>query len=260
MNIKHTTAICIAISIGPTANIANAATFYFHNDHLGTPQALSNENQQVVWQGDYQPFGQVTETVNNIEQNLRFPGQYQDQETGLHYNYFRDYNPQTGRYLQSDPIGLEGGLNTYVYVQNNPVSYIDPTGEVLIAGAAVGGVVGSVGAFTGALATGSSLGDAAIAGGIGLVVGAASGFFGGIGIGASTVIGGGANLATQLAINNLDPDSCNDFDINWGSAVGSAVGSGWAGAIAAGAGLLPGAIIGWGPSTSTAAIGTALWE
>ena len=74
--------------------------------------------------------------------NLRFPGQYYDQETGLHYNFFRDYDPSTGRYVESDPIGLDGGLNTYVYIDNQPLSYIDPLGLVHWTGTALVGRAG----------------------------------------------------------------------------------------------------------------------
>jgi RHS repeat-associated protein len=64
----------------------------------------------------------------HVTVNLRFPGQYYDQETGLHYNYFRYYDPETGRYITSDPVGLGGGLNTYAYVGSNPLSWIDSWG------------------------------------------------------------------------------------------------------------------------------------
>jgi len=132
-NIAKLAALILAFS--PIQQTA-AETYYFHTDHLGTPQVVTDVDQRVVWQGEYDPFGKAVETVNTVEQNLRFPGQYLDRETALHYNYFRDYNPSLGRYIHSDPIGLQGGLNTYAYVGGNPVIYTDPYG--LWANVAVG--------------------------------------------------------------------------------------------------------------------------
>ncbi len=103
--------------------------YFVQNNHLNTPQAIYDTSQQKVWEGRYTPFGEVVETVSVIENNIRFPGQYHDRETGLYYNYFRDYDPTMGRYIQSDPIGLEGGLNTYIYANPNPVLYVDPYGQ-----------------------------------------------------------------------------------------------------------------------------------
>jgi len=114
--------------------------YYVHNDPLGTPQALTDESGTVVWKADYDPFGKATVNEdpdgdgNRVTLNVRFPGQYYDQETGLHYNYFRYYDPATGRYLASDPIGLRGSLNTYAYVDANPINAIDPSGLVKLYG------------------------------------------------------------------------------------------------------------------------------
>ena len=122
--------IADAIRITGDARVGNGENkvYYYHNDHLGTPQLLTDKDQNVVWAGHYSPFGEVTIATETVENNLRFAGQYFDSESGLHYNYHRYYDPSLGRYITSDPIGLEGGLNTYGYVSSNPLIYIDPYG------------------------------------------------------------------------------------------------------------------------------------
>ncbi len=99
-----------------------------HNDHLGTPQKMTDSSGTVVWAADYKPFGEATITVGTITNNLRFPGQYFDAETGLNYNYFRDYNPVIGRYIEKDPIGFRGGINLFAYVGGNPINRRDSRG------------------------------------------------------------------------------------------------------------------------------------
>ena len=97
------------------------------NDHSGTPALWVNSKSVVVWQDNTTPFGEhvVGAFVGTVNQSLHFPGQYADFETGYSYNYFRDYDPSLGRYLQSDPIGLLGGVNTYSYVSASPVQLQD---------------------------------------------------------------------------------------------------------------------------------------
>jgi RHS repeat-associated protein len=75
--------------------------------------------------------------IKDVAFDLRFPGQFVDTESGLHYNYFRDYDPKTGRYVESDPTGLDGGINTYIYVLNNPDRYIDQKAEAAVAAGAL---------------------------------------------------------------------------------------------------------------------------
>ncbi len=90
---------------------------------------MTDSAGQVVWEGEFKPFGEAINITGSITNNLRFPGQYYDEETGLHYNYFRDYNPVIGRYIQADPIGIQQAINhLFTYVGNNPVINIDPQG------------------------------------------------------------------------------------------------------------------------------------
>ncbi|CBL45672.1 RhsD protein [gamma proteobacterium HdN1] len=112
-----------------SANTTQAEQIYYvHTDHLNAPTLVTDSNKTVVWEGIRKPFGETDEVVNTVRQPIRFPGQYFDGETGLAYNVMRDYDPTLGRYVQSDPIGLRGGVNTYAYVGGNPVNYIDPRG------------------------------------------------------------------------------------------------------------------------------------
>ncbi len=124
---------------------------YLHTDHLNTPRFATNAQGTKIWSWNSEGFGNsapnedVDQDSNLTTINLRFPGQYYDQESGLHYNWNRYYDPRTGRYVTSDPIGFEGGLNTYAYVDSvgepfapelntylyahaNPLRFIDPKG------------------------------------------------------------------------------------------------------------------------------------
>jgi RHS repeat-associated protein len=117
----------------PLAQVRKAGSvesaYYYTTDQLGTPKAMTDNTQQVVWRVETDPFGnEIGNSIKTVENNLRFPGQYYDQETGLHQNYFRDYDPTLGRYIESDPIGLAGGINTYSYAANNPINLVDPDG------------------------------------------------------------------------------------------------------------------------------------
>jgi RHS repeat-associated protein len=140
---------------GNTQNSCVAASYstsiyYLHNDHLGTPKAMTNSAGQIVWNQTATPFGKAT--VNNdydgdgksVTLNIRQPGQYYDFETGLYYNLHRYYDPATGRYITSDPIGLKGGVNTFAYVVNNPLNGVDPSGLFVATVNYGGGPYGSV--------------------------------------------------------------------------------------------------------------------
>jgi len=113
---------------------------YLHADSLGTPRLATDTNRRVIWSWEGEAFGSTPPNEDTdgdgkrTTVNLRFPGQYADAETGLFYNWNRYYSPQLGRYITSDPIGLGGGLNTYAYVDNNPLRWFDPEGMAKMGG------------------------------------------------------------------------------------------------------------------------------
>ena len=114
----------------PVALVRSGTIYYVHSDQLGTPRVVTAAGSATpiwnwAWQGN--PFGEKTPTAS-LTMNLRLPGQYYDAETGLVHNGWRDDEPGTGRYVESDPVGLKGGISTYSYVGGNPLSSIDPFG------------------------------------------------------------------------------------------------------------------------------------
>ncbi len=131
----------------PIAAVIKGQTYAVHSDHLNTPRKLTQPDGQVAWQWAYSAFGDEQPTIGakrftsesttpttgatsipEVTFNLRYPGQYFDKETKLHYNYFRTYAPSTGRYTQGDPIGLDGGWNRFGYVNSQPLTAVDPLG------------------------------------------------------------------------------------------------------------------------------------
>jgi len=110
-----------------------------HSDHLNTPRKIPQASTgTLAWRYDADPFGTAAPNQNpgglgTFTYNLRFPGQYYQAETGLNQNWNRDYDPLTGKYIESDPIGLRSGINTYTYALGNPLTDVDPRGlDVII--------------------------------------------------------------------------------------------------------------------------------
>ncbi|WP_262958880.1 RHS repeat domain-containing protein, partial [Salmonella enterica] len=119
----------------PLARVDRAApgeadeVLYYHTDVNGAPEEMTDGRGNIVWEAGYQVWGNLTheKETRPVQQNLRFQGQYLDRETGLHYNLYRFYDPDIGKFISGDPIGLNGGINLYQYAPN-PLSWIDPLG------------------------------------------------------------------------------------------------------------------------------------
>jgi RHS repeat-associated protein len=200
----------------PVAAVINGATYAVHSDHLNTPRKLSNDSGQPVWQWSYSAFGEDkptvakhrfanldttpnpgTTSVSEVKFNLRYPGQYADEESGLFYNYFRSYDARTGRYSQPDPIGLDGGWNRFGYVDANSLNFADPEGLDPV-GQAIGGAVGTWG--------GRALGSAA-----GSLIGPGGTALGGIAGGAiGNRIGGALGSAIGDMCTSQDSKPCSE--------------------------------------------------
>jgi RHS repeat-associated protein len=118
----------------PVATLRGSNIFYVHSDHLNAPRTVTQpSNNAIRWRWDRDPFGATAVNENPsglgvFSYNLRLPGQFYDAETGLNYNYFRDYDPAIGRYVESDPVGLFAGTNTYSYAYSSPQLWFDPSG------------------------------------------------------------------------------------------------------------------------------------
>jgi RHS repeat-associated protein len=124
----------ISAPVNVTVTAAQGALYFIHPDHLNTPRLVVDATGTTVWRWDQaEPFGVNVPDENpsglgSFDLPLRLPGQYFDKETNQAQNWVRDYDSATGRYIQSDPLGLQAGLNTYAYVGSSPPRYTDPTG------------------------------------------------------------------------------------------------------------------------------------
>jgi RHS repeat-associated protein len=127
----------------------NIKLYWYQNDHLGTPIALTGSLGDTLYECQYNAYGQIInetyhqDDIDSLPNNpLRFQGQYYDEETGLHYNLNRYYDPFTGRYITQDPLGILGGLNSYQYVNGDPINWIDPLGLIKVTDKGVEEIVG----------------------------------------------------------------------------------------------------------------------
>jgi RHS repeat-associated protein/prepilin-type N-terminal cleavage/methylation domain-containing protein len=246
---------------GTSPNFVYSTTaHYIYADQIDTPRVItraSDNKQRWAWHGA-DPFGAAApnnnpQTLGAFTFNQRFPGQAYDSETNLHYNVNRDYDPRLGRYVQSDPIGLRGGFNTYGYVGGNPVTFVDPSGHFGLPGGVIGGIAGGFFGGLGAAMTGGNVVTGALTGAVtGATIGALPFTLGTVGLGAT--VGGGLGAVFNVLGQAVDnPVAPIDAAAVAGATVGGAIGGAGGGLTAGARGLgrvLTESIVG---STSTTA-------
>jgi RHS repeat-associated protein len=239
----------------PLAFRDGADIFYVHCGRLHEPLCVTDKHGQVVWKAEYLAFGRALVSVERVRQPWRLPGQYHDEETGLHYSVARYYNPDLGRFLSMDPSRIAGvGLNYYLYCDGDPLNRVDPTGEIsltlgtVLVAIAVGVAVGA------AIGAGvelykqrnqpetdwSQVGYAALIGGclggIGaavFTVAAAAGVAGAAALGAGAVaasfigggVGGAAGAAAEYCVEAAGKGEWHWGDFATAVGIGAAVGS-----------------------------------
>lgn len=198
----------------PLAMRVNGQLFCFHLDHSGTPVAVTDARGALAWRGRYDAFGALLQQEGSLRQPFRHLGQYGDDETGLHYNLFRYYDPTLGRYLTPDPLRLRGGsTNFYSYANGDPINQRDPTGHlvfvtaaaIVVGAALVGGLVGgAIGAATAAEGErGQAFAKGFAWGALGGAVGAAVPLIGAAaGLGATAIAG--LALAADAAVAGIE--------------------------------------------------------
>ncbi|WP_177176971.1 RHS repeat-associated core domain-containing protein [Faunimonas pinastri] len=243
-------------------NGSGPVLYAVHTDQIGRPQKLTDSAGAIAWDGVFDPFGNPTSITGPANTSLRFPGQFFDSETQLSQNWMRDYDPTIGRYIQSDPLGVAAGIDTYGYANGNPVSFTDQDGQELV-GAAVGGLLGAINGGIGAYSAGGSAFDIAKGAFVGGAIGAGVGLLdptGGVATAAliGGLAGGAENLAGQEIANygQDKPLSC----INVGSAAASTIGGAAGGALASAASRLAAGTVPSVAAAETAEEGITLYR
>ena len=185
---------------------------YVMNDHLFTPRLGTDETQTVAWSWVVDAFNRSLPNTDpdadgtSVDLKIGFPGQYRDDESGFYYNWNRYYDPTLGRYVTSDPIGLNGGLNSYLYANANPIIFIDQYGLYCLSPEQIAAIAGGIGGGIGGAVTGGITGAAA---GLASAIAGSIGFgFSGAGLGfgagaASGAIGDTAAGAISGAISGI---------------------------------------------------------